>query len=121
MHGLDLRHVVASTPSGGRHYFYKLPTDVDPTTVKFGSDKLGSGIDHRSYNSLVVAAGTKRANGEYRWVRSPAKCDMKEAPRSLVELCQRPASDKTQHDPLVMPGFEVDQPDAMERFRAIRH
>jgi Bifunctional DNA primase/polymerase, N-terminal len=51
-HGLDTQTVVASTPSGGKHYFYKLPTDVDPTTVGFGSDKLGSGIDHRSYNSL---------------------------------------------------------------------
>ena len=29
-HGLDLDTVVASTPSGGRHYFYKLPTDIDP-------------------------------------------------------------------------------------------
>ena len=80
-HGLDLDTVVASTPSGGRHYFYKLPTDIDPATVGFGSDKLGSGIDHRSYNSLVVAAGTRRANGEYRWVRSPAESDMKDAPR----------------------------------------
>ena len=115
-HGLDTQTVVASTPSGGKHYFYKLPTDVDPTTVGFGSDKLGSGIDHRSYNSLVVAAGTRRANGEYRWVRSPAESDMKEAPRSLVELCQR-ARERQPHDPLVMPGFEVDQPDAVERFR----
>ena len=115
-HGLDLNTVVASTPSGGRHYFYKLPTDIDPTTVGFGSDKLGSGIDHRSYNSLVVAAGTKRASGEYRWVQSPTESDMKEAPRSLVELCQRPRERKP-HDPLVMPGFEVDQDDAVERFR----
>jgi hypothetical protein len=41
---------------------------------------------------------------------------MKEAPRSLVELCQRPRERKP-HDPLVVPGFEVDQPDAVERFR----
>ena len=116
MHGLDLDTVVASTPSGGRHYFYKLPADVDPTTVMFGSDKLGSGIDHRSYNSFVVAVGTKRANGEYRWVRSPTKLDMKESPRSLIELCQR-SRERKSHDPLVVPGFEVDQPDAMERFR----
>jgi Bifunctional DNA primase/polymerase, N-terminal len=40
MHGLDPHTVVAGTPSGGRHYFYRLPADVDPTTVKFGSDKL---------------------------------------------------------------------------------
>ena len=115
-HGLDLDTVVASTPSGGRHYFYKLPTDIDPATVGFGSDKLGSGIDHRSYNSLVVAAGTKRANGEYRWVRSPTELDMKEAPRSLVELCQRPRERKP-HDPLVVPGFEADPPDAIAWFR----
>src|SRR5262245_50088492 len=43
-HGLDLDTVVASTPSGGLHYYYKLPSGVDPTTVKFGSDKLGSTI-----------------------------------------------------------------------------
>jgi hypothetical protein len=116
MHGLDPDTVVASTPSGGWHYFYKLPTDIDPATVGFGSDKLGSGIDHRSYNSFVVAAGTKRANGEYRWVRSPAEWDMKEAPRSLVELCQQPRERKP-HDPLVVPGFEVDQAYAVERFR----
>ena len=115
-HGLDLNTVVASTPSGGRHYFYKLPTDIDPTTVGFGSDKLGSGIDHRSYNSLVVAAGTKRASGEYRWVQSPTESDMKEAPRSLVELCQRPRERKP-HDPLVVPGFEPDPPDAIAWFR----
>jgi bifunctional DNA primase/polymerase-like protein len=54
-HHLDTDTVTAQTPSGGRHYFYKLPADIDPTTVKFGSDKLGSGIDHRSYNSLVSA------------------------------------------------------------------
>ena len=82
----------------------------------FGSDKLGSGIDHRSYNSFVVAVGTKRANGEYRWVRSPTESDMKESPRSLIELCQR-SRERKSHDPLVVPGFEVDQPDAMERFR----
>ena len=117
MHGLDVDTVVASTPSGGRHYFYKLPSDIDPTTVKFGSDKLGSGIDHRSYNSLVVGAGTVRpGKGEYKWVRSPAEYDMKEVPRSLVELCRRERT-RQEHEPLVVPGLEVDSPEAMERFR----
>jgi hypothetical protein len=115
-HGLDLDTVTASTPSGGLHYFYKLPEGVDPTTVKFGSDKLGSGIDHRSYNSLVVAAGTKRANGEYKWVRSPAESEMKVGPLSLVELCQRErVRDPSQ--PMIVPGFEVDQSHAVEQFR----
>jgi Bifunctional DNA primase/polymerase, N-terminal len=44
-HGLDLDTPIASTPSDGRHYFYKLPPGIDPSTVKSGSDKLGSGID----------------------------------------------------------------------------
>jgi Bifunctional DNA primase/polymerase, N-terminal/AAA domain len=115
MHGLDPHTVVASTPSGGRHYFYRLPADIDPTTVKFGSDKLGSGIDHRSYNSLVVGAGTVRpGKGEYRWVRSPAEYEMKETPRWLVDRCRREAP-KKDHD--VVPGLEIDSPDAMERFR----
>lgn len=37
---------------------------------------------------------------------------MKEVPRSLVELCQR---DRERE--LLMPGFEVDQDDPVERFR----
>jgi Bifunctional DNA primase/polymerase, N-terminal len=106
--GFDTDTVTAQTPSGGQHYFYKLPADIDPTTVKSGSDKLGSGIDHRSYNSLVVGAGTVRSGkGEYKWVRSPAEYEIKEAPRSLVELCRR---ERTRQEPLVLPGFEIDPP-----------
>ena len=116
MHGLDADTVVASTPSGGRHYFYKLPQGVDPTTVKLGSDKLGSGIDHRSYNSFVVAPGTKRPKGEYQWVRSPDESEMKTAPQSLVDLCIRQKT-RDENAPRVMPGLKIDSPDAMERFR----
>jgi len=116
-HGLDTDTVITQTPSGGRHYFYRLPADIDPTTVKFGSDKLGSGIDHRSYNSLVVGAGTVRpGKGEYTWVRSLAEYEMKEAPRSLVEPCRREKT-RQEHEPLVMPGVEIDSPEVMERFR----
>jgi AAA domain/Bifunctional DNA primase/polymerase, N-terminal len=117
MHELDLNTVVASTPSGGRHYYYKLPQGIDPSMVKSGSDKLGSGIDHRSYNSLVVAPGTVRpGKGEYRWLRSPEDTEIKVAPLSLVELCQQ-TRQREAHDPPVMPGFEVDRPDAINRFR----
>jgi hypothetical protein len=71
MHGLDLDTVVASTPSGGLHYYYKLPEGIDPTTVKFGSDKLGSGIDHPATT---------------RWLSHPAPC----APaRASISGCGR--------------------------------
>jgi Bifunctional DNA primase/polymerase, N-terminal len=116
VHELDLKTVVASTPSGGRHYFFKLPQGVDSTTVKFGSDKLGWGIDHRSYNSLVVGPGTKRPKGEYKWVRSPDESEMKTAPQSLVDLCTRQKT-RDENQPRVMPGLEIDLPDAVERFR----
>jgi hypothetical protein len=116
VHGLDLNTVVASTPSGGRHYFYKLPADIDPAIVNLGSDKLGSGIDHRSYNSLVVAPGTTRPRGEYKWVRSPDESEMKTAPQSLVHLCSRQKT-RDENKPQVMPGLEIDAPDAVERFR----
>jgi RecA-family ATPase len=116
VHGLDLDTVEASTPSGGRHYFYKLPQAVDPTAVKFGSDKLGSGIDHRSYNSFVVAPGTKRPKGEYKWVRSPDKSEIRTAPQSLVDLCIRKKK-RDDNELRIMPGLEIDLPDAVERFR----
>jgi Bifunctional DNA primase/polymerase, N-terminal/AAA domain len=116
-HGLDLDTVTVSTPSGGLHYYYKLPQGIDPSTVKSASDKLGSGIDHRSYNSLVVAPGTVRAGkGEYRWLRSPEDTEMKVVPLSLVELCRREHI-REPHDPIVVSGLELDTPEAVERFR----
>ena len=115
MRGLDPDTVVSGTPSDGRHYFYKLPKDIDPATVKFGSDKLGSGIDHRSYNSFVVGAGTVRpGKGEYKWIRSPAEYEMREAPHWLVDLCRREAP-KKEHN--IVPGFEIDADDAIAQFR----
>jgi hypothetical protein len=116
-HGLDLNTVIAGTPSGGRHYFYKLPQGIDPTTVKQGSDKLGSGIDHKSYNSLVVGVGTVRpGKGEYKWVRSPDESEIKLAPISLVERCRREHI-RQPDDPIVVPGLELDTADAIGRFR----
>src|SRR5262249_2153678 len=81
---------------------------ADVSHGQSGSDKLGSGIDHRSYNSLGVGAGTVRpGKGEYRWIRSPAEYEIKEVRRSLVELCRREKT-RQAHEPLVLPGFEID-------------
>jgi hypothetical protein len=41
---------------------------------------------------------------------------MKEAPRSLIDLCRR-GKTRQEHEPLVLPGLEIDSPEAMERFR----
>ncbi len=68
-HGLDLNTVVAETPTGGRHYYYKLPEGVDKVPSTAG--RFGEGIDTRSYHGFVVAPGSVVEAGEYRWIRAP--------------------------------------------------
>lgn len=55
----------ARTPSGGEHYFYRLP-DGHPG-VPNSVDELGRGLDVRSTGGYVVAAGSTVPLGDYAW------------------------------------------------------
>src|SRR6185437_14391210 len=55
-------------------------------------------------------------NGEYKWLRSPAEYEIKEAALSLVDLCRRERA-RNPSDHVVVPGLEIDSSEAMERFR----
>jgi hypothetical protein len=70
--GLDLNTVSAMTPSGGHHYYFVLPPGTDPASVPNSSEKVGPGIDTRSYHGFVVAPGSVTDKGEYRWIRPPS-------------------------------------------------
>ncbi len=68
-HGLDLDTVIAETPTGGRHYYYRLPEGVSGVPSTAG--RFGEGIDTRSHHGFVVAPGSIVEAGEYRWIRAP--------------------------------------------------
>lgn len=72
--------LAARTPSGGRHYFYRLPEGHSgvPNSV----ESLGRGLDVRSTGGYVVAAGSSTDGGSYDWVDPDA--DIAPAPEWLV-------------------------------------
>ena len=64
-HGQLPKTLIASTPSGGRHYYFKYPEQV---TITSSAGKIGPGIDHRGRNGYVVAPFSKVPHGKYEWI-----------------------------------------------------
>lgn len=80
LEGRELPETYAvSTPTGGRHLYY-----VVPTAVKQGADVLARGVDIRSKGGYVVAPGSVVEAGTYTALndRAPAP-----APDWLITLC----------------------------------
>src|SRR5271157_5362205 len=64
-HGKLPRTLVAVSPSGSRHYYFKVP---EGRTVKTTSSELGPGIDVRGEGGMVIAPPSAReGRGAYRW------------------------------------------------------
>lgn len=76
----------AGTPSGGEHWFYRLPHDHSgvPNSVSV----LGPGLDIRSTGGYVVAPGSEVAAGAYAWVDATVPLVL--APAWLVERLGTP-------------------------------
>jgi hypothetical protein len=74
--------LVARTPSGGRHVYYRLPEGHPGVPNSVG--QLGSGLDIRSTSGYVVAPGSTTEAGEYVWDR---QADIQPAPEWLVQRC----------------------------------
>ena len=62
-----------ATPSGGRHHYFRAPSDLDLT---ISQGRLGPGIDTRGRGGLVVAAGSIRPDGGYRVIRAGPVADL---------------------------------------------
>lgn len=56
--------LTASTPSGGKHLFFKYPTGV---TISNSSSRLAPGLDIKSNNGFIVVAPSITLQGEYIW------------------------------------------------------
>jgi Bifunctional DNA primase/polymerase, N-terminal len=66
-HGLDLDTVTVSTPSGGLHYYYKLPQGIDPST---GQIRLRQTRERHRSSQLQLFSGRAR-HGTRRQGRVP--------------------------------------------------
>jgi hypothetical protein len=73
--------VQARTGSGGDHYLFKLPDFAVGNSVR----KLGAGLDVRGDGGQIVVAPSVSLKGKYRWVTSPLRGTIAEAPAWLLE------------------------------------
>lgn len=67
-----------TTPTGGRHYFYRVPC-----AVKQSAGKLGDGIDVRSAGGYVIGSGSTIDGRAYTDNGEP----IADAPQWLIDLC----------------------------------
>ena len=74
----------AQSASGGRHFFFKWPTDG--LDIKSRSGKIAAGIDVKATNGIVVLAPTRMAHGSYSWVND---LPIAPAPEWLIALARR--------------------------------
>lgn len=81
-HGPLAPSCVVKTGSGGRHYYFTLPEDFEPTNRK-GGLKEYDGLDVRGTGGQVVAPPSVSGKGPYTWERSGHP---EPAPDWLMEL-----------------------------------
>lgn len=91
------------TPTGGRHYLFKLP---EGAPIKNSVKTLGAGLDVRGKGGVIVAAPSVHPNGgHYQWGEGLAPWDLPaaKAPAWLIELIRADDRPPTKPKP---PGGE---------------
>ena len=100
--GIEHATVVARTPRGGSHWWFRFPPgDRRPNRTNVG----GLGLDVRSTGGVVVVPPSERPDGRrYRWVVSPHEWwPPTTMPERLVELCWPTSRDERAASPDVRP------------------
>lgn len=92
-HGISAETVTASTPSGGRHYYYKAPAGAN---LRNTAKRLGPGLDTRAGPGYVIAPPSGNGHGAYSWGQASQIAPL---PNVLQDLLQRPTASPTQRRP----------------------
>ena len=98
--------LTVDTPTGGRHLYFSIDH-----AIRQGVNTLGDGVDTRSYNGLVVAAGSTIALQEYIYSGNSGR--VVSSPSWLVERAGRAVD--IESDDRVDPKILPDQAKAWER------
>jgi putative DNA primase/helicase len=78
--------IMSSTPSGGAHYYWRWPADIE---IRNSTGRVGPGLDVRGEGGSAVTPPSMLADGRrYRWARKGAK--LADAPAWLVTLALPP-------------------------------
>lgn len=82
------------TPSGGMHYFFRIPKDGRP--IRNSAGKVGSKIDVRGDGGYIIIAPSANGSGAYSFVEESPIAD---APDWLLDMVSPPASIHSQTPP----------------------
>lgn len=99
MEGFELPPTtIQETPTGGFHLIYKVPKAVSQNV-----QKIGPGLDVRSYHGYIVGAGSIVEAGEYTINDTP----IADAPAWLIEKCGEP---RTKNPTMIVPvALSIDK------------
>ena len=87
--GVLPKTVTQTTPSGGRHYFFKAPTDRVIKVEKGIRFFEGIAIDVLSEGRQVLISPSRRDDGDYEWIHSPWDTPLAELPQAWIERLSR--------------------------------
>lgn len=103
------RTVTSTTPGGGRHHFFRCPTDGK--TIRNGRNIRGTKIDVRGEGGYVVGVGSRTDKGVYEWLHSPEDTEVAAAPEWLIHYVRGVKMDETPPPPAGPPaGSTSDKP-----------
>ncbi len=90
--------IMSITPSGGTHYYWRWPADIE---IRNSAGRVGPGLDVLAEGGSVVAPPSIRADGRrYAWCCAGAT--LADAPQWLIDLTRSPAP--TPRSPTASPG-----------------
>lgn len=73
---------IAETPTGGRHYYFKVPQDIH---IKRGSNLL-PGVDVQGDKACVIAPPSVYNSKRYKWINNANIADANESVLELMQL-----------------------------------
>ena len=79
-HGPLPKTLMAESPSGSRHRYFKYPPGIE---IKNSTSSIARGIDVRGEGGMVIAPPSVRGDGAYRWLNDNPIAD---APQWLIDL-----------------------------------
>ena len=98
-HGPVPATIQSTTPSGGRHLYWRWP--ADGPEIRNSTGRIGPGLDVLAEGGSVVAPPSIRADGRrYAWCCAGAT--LADAPQWLIDLTRSPAP--TPRSPTASPG-----------------
>ena len=93
------------TGSGGKHYFYRAPDDVEIIT---GKNTLGDGIDTRGEGGFVVVAPSNHKSGG-AYIVSPHRSNIEASPTWLRDMSKIGAAVNGIMNGSAMQGTQTDR------------